>query len=181
VVISLPPLEPPPPAHCHASPTSPDRRALWAASRSNRTWHFRCIAYNRDNPQRPLAEEEVTVRLLVVDDSSTMRRIIRNSLKTLGFEDIVEAENGENALSRLQAEQVDFVITDWNMPVMSGIELVTAMRGNPTLKATPVLMVTTVAEKDEILKAMQAGVTNYVVKPFDAATLKKKIDQILAA
>lgn len=121
------------------------------------------------------------MRLLVVDDSSTMRRIIRNSLKTLGFEDIVEAENGENALSRLQAEQVDFVITDWNMPVMSGIELVTAMRGNPTLKATPVLMVTTVAEKDEILKAMQAGVTNYVVKPFDAATLKKKIDQILAA
>jgi two-component system, chemotaxis family, chemotaxis protein CheY len=121
------------------------------------------------------------VRLLVVDDSSTMRRIIRNSLKAGGFDDVVEAENGEGALARLQAEKVDVVITDWNMPVMTGIELVTAMRGHPTLKGTPVLMVTTMAEKENILQAMQAGVTNYVVKPFDAATLKKKIDQILGA
>jgi len=119
------------------------------------------------------------VRLLVVDDSSTMRRILRNNLKSLGFEDVIEAENGERAFTRLQAESVDIVITDWNMPVMSGLELVAAIRSNPTLKQTPVLMVTTVAEKDEILKAMQAGVTNYVVKPFDAATLKKKIDQIV--
>jgi len=119
------------------------------------------------------------VRLLVVDDSSTMRRIIRNNLKSLGFEDIIEAENGEAAMTRLQSEKVDIVITDWNMPVMSGLELVTAMRGNPTLKQTPVLMVTTVAEKDEIVKAMQAGVTNYVVKPFDAATLKGKLDRII--
>lgn len=119
------------------------------------------------------------MRLLVVDDSSTMRRIIRNNLKSLGFEDIIEAENGEIAMTRLQSEKVDIVITDWNMPVMSGLELVTAMRGNPTLKQTPVLMVTTVAEKDEIVKAMQAGVTNYVVKPFDAATLKGKLDRII--
>lgn len=119
------------------------------------------------------------MRLLVVDDSSTMRRIIRNNLKSLGFEDIIEAENGEAAMTRLQSEKVDIVITDWNMPVMSGLELVTAMRGNPTLKQTPVLMVTTVAEKDEIVKAMQAGVTNYVVKPFDAATLKGKLDRII--
>lgn len=119
------------------------------------------------------------MRLLVVDDSSTMRRIIRNNLKSLGFEDIIEAENGEGAMTRLQSEKVDIVITDWNMPVMSGLELVTAMRGNPTLKQTPVLMVTTVAEKDEIVKAMQAGVTNYVVKPFDAATLKSKLDRII--
>ena len=119
------------------------------------------------------------MRLLVVDDSSTMRRIIRNNLKSLGFEDIIEAENGEGAMTRLQSEKVDIVITDWNMPVMSGLELVTAMRGNPTLKQTPVLMVTTVAEKDEIVKAMQAGVTNYVVKPFDAATLKGKLDRII--
>jgi two-component system chemotaxis response regulator CheY len=108
-----------------------------------------------------------------------MRRIIRNNLKSLGFEDIIEAENGEIAMTRLQSEKVDIVITDWNMPVMSGLELVTAMRGNPTLKQTPVLMVTTVAEKDEIVKAMQAGVTNYVVKPFDAATLKGKLDRII--
>jgi len=121
----------------------------------------------------------LSVRLLVVDDSSTMRRIIRNSLKVVGYEDILEAENGEGALARLQSEKVDLVITDWNMPVMNGLELVTAMRSTPALKEIPVLMVTTVAEKENILMAMQAGVTNYVVKPFDAATLKKKIDQIL--
>lgn len=119
------------------------------------------------------------MRFLVVDDSSTMRRILRNSLKAVGFDDTLEAENGEGALARLQTDKVDFVITDWNMPVMNGIELVAAMRNNPALKATPVLMVTTMAEKENILQAMQAGVTNYVVKPFDAATLKKKIDQIL--
>lgn len=119
------------------------------------------------------------MRFLVVDDSSTMRRIIRNSLKAVGFDDTLEAENGEGALARLQADKVDFVITDWNMPVMNGIELVAAMRNDAALKATPVLMVTTMAEKENILQAMQAGVTNYVVKPFDAATLKKKIDQIL--
>lgn len=119
------------------------------------------------------------MRLLVVDDSSTMRRIIRNSLKAIGYDDVVEAENGEGAMARLKGEKVDMVISDWNMPVMNGIELVTSMRGDAALKATPVLMVTTMAEKENILQAMQAGVTNYVVKPFDAATLKKKIDQIL--
>ena len=119
------------------------------------------------------------MRFLVVDDSSTMRRIIRNSLKASGYDDTVEAENGEGALARLESEKVDFVITDWNMPVMNGIELVSKMRGKPALKATPVLMVTTMAEKEQILEAMQAGVTNYVVKPFDAPTLKKKIEQIL--
>jgi len=119
------------------------------------------------------------VRLLVVDDSSTMRRIIKNSLKAIGYDDVVDAENGQGALARLESEKVDLVITDWNMPVMNGLELVIAMRASPTLKQMPILMVTTVAEKEEILKAMQAGVSNYVVKPFDAATLKKKIDQIL--
>jgi two-component system chemotaxis response regulator CheY len=120
-----------------------------------------------------------SVRLLVVDDSSTMRRIIKNSLKAIGYDDVVDAENGQGALARLESEKVDLVITDWNMPVMNGLELVIAMRASPTLKQMPILMVTTVAEKEEILKAMQAGVSNYVVKPFDAATLKKKIDQIL--
>lgn len=119
------------------------------------------------------------MRLLVVDDSSTMRRIVKNSLKSVGYDNVVEAENGEGALARLQAEKVDLVVTDWNMPVMNGLELVAAMRSSPALKEIPVLMVTTVAEKEEILKAMQAGVNNYVVKPFDAATLKKKIDQIV--
>jgi two-component system chemotaxis response regulator CheY len=121
------------------------------------------------------------MRLLVVDDSSTMRRIIKNSLKAVGYDDVVEAENGEGAMVRLQSEKVDLVITDWNMPVMNGLELVAAMRGSPGLRQTPVLMVTTVAEKEEILKAMRTGVNNYVIKPFDAPTLKRKIDQILGA
>ncbi len=120
------------------------------------------------------------MRLLVVDDSSTMRRIIRNNLKAAGYDDVVEAENGELALARLAAEgRVDVVITDWNMPVMNGLELVNAMRRAEAHRHTPVLMVTTVAERDEILKAMQAGVNSYVVKPFDSATLKKKIEQLL--
>jgi two-component system chemotaxis response regulator CheY len=114
------------------------------------------------------------VRVLVVDDSSPMRRIYRNNLKSVGFDDVVEAENGEGALARLQTDKVDFVITDWNMPVRNGIELVSAMRKAEGLKTTPVLMVTPMAEKDNILQAMQAGVTNYVVKPLDAATLKKE-------
>jgi two-component system chemotaxis response regulator CheY len=119
------------------------------------------------------------MRLLVVDDSSTMRRIIKNSLKTVGYDEVVEAENGEGALARLQSEQVDLVITDWNMPGMNGLELVAAMRQSQAFNHIPILMVTTVAEKEEILKAMRTGVTNYVVKPFDATTLKKKISQIL--
>ena len=119
--------------------------------------------------------------MLVVDDSSTMRRIIKNSLKAIGLDDVVEAENGEGALARLNSEKVDLVITDWNMPVMNGLELVMAMRSTAQLKQMPVLMITTMAEREDILKAMQAGVTNYVVKPFDAATLKKKIDQILGS
>lgn len=119
------------------------------------------------------------MRFLVVDDSSTMRRIIRNNLKAVGYDDVLEAGNGEEALGRLQTEKVEVVITDWNMPVMNGLELVAALRKAQAWMQTPILMVTTVAEKEEILKAMQAGVTNYVVKPFDAATLKKKIDQIL--
>jgi two-component system chemotaxis response regulator CheY len=108
-----------------------------------------------------------------------MRRIIKNNLKAVGLDDVVEAENGEGALARLKTETVDLVITDWNMPVMNGIELVTAMRREEQWKATPVLMITTMAERDDILRAMQAGVTNYIVKPFDSATLKKKIDQVM--
>jgi two-component system, chemotaxis family, chemotaxis protein CheY len=120
------------------------------------------------------------VRFLVVDDSSTMRRIIKNALKANGHAEVIEAENGEGAMTQLQAGPVDLVITDWNMPGMSGLELVAAIRGSEALRQVPVLMITTVAEKDEILKAMQTGVTNYLVKPFDPAALQRKIDQILA-
>ncbi len=120
------------------------------------------------------------MQLLVVDDSSTMRRIIRNNLKAIGYSEVLEAENGEGALAQLTQQPVDLVITDWNMPVMNGIELVAKIRATPAIGKTPVLMVTTMAEKENIIQAIQAGVTNYVVKPFDAATLKKKIEQVLA-
>ncbi len=119
------------------------------------------------------------MRLLVVDDSSTMRRIVRNNLKAIGYGDVVEADNGQVALECLAQGPIDLVITDWNMPVMTGIELVAKMRGTPQFKPIPVLMVTTMAEKENIIQAIQAGVTNYVVKPFDAPTLQKKIEQVL--
>ena len=119
------------------------------------------------------------MRVLVVDDSSTMRRIIRNNLKAGGYDDVLEAENGESALMRLTTDPADVIVTDWNMPGMNGIEFVTKLRTLAAYAKTPVLMVTTMAEKENILEAMKAGVTNYVVKPFDAGTLKKKIEQIL--
>ena len=109
-----------------------------------------------------------------------MRRIIKNVLQTAGFDDAIEAENREGALGVLAPEKVDVVITDWNMAVMNGLELGAAMRGTEPLKQTPVLMVTTVAEKEEILKAMLAGANNSAVKPFDAATPKPKIQQVVA-
>ena len=119
------------------------------------------------------------MRLLVVDDSSTMRRIVKNHLKAIGYSDVVEAEHGQAALACLAQAPVDLVITDWNMPVMTGIELVATMRGEPQFKPIPVLMVTTMAEKESIIQAIQAGVTNYVVKPFDTQTLQAKITQVL--
>ena len=120
------------------------------------------------------------MRVLVVDDSSTMRRIVRNNLKAIGYTDIVEAEHGQAALGQLAQGGVDLVITDWNMPVMTGIDLVVQMRSQPALQQLPVLMVTTMAEKANIIQAIQAGVTNYVVKPFDTPTLQAKIAQVLS-
>ena len=114
---------------------------------------------------------------LLVDDSRAIRAIVRPILANLGFH-VIEAADGAEALKVCQAQLPTAVLLDWNMPVMNGLELVTSMRSAPQWQQTPVLMITTMAERDDILKAMQAGVTNYIVKPFDAATLKKKIDQI---
>jgi len=118
--------------------------------------------------------------ILVVDDFSTMRRIISNVLKQLGYENILEAEDGTKALSILESQNVDFVITDWNMPQMSGLDLLKAIRANKERKNIPVLMVTAEAMQENIIAAAQAGVNNYIVKPFDAKTLADKINKIFS-
>ncbi len=121
------------------------------------------------------------LKFLVVDDSVTMRRIVSNSLKNLGFGNFVEAADGKEALEKIAADKdINFVITDWNMPVLSGLELVKAIRSDERTANLPVLMVTTRGVKEDILQALQARVNNYVVKPFTPQVLKEKIDQILA-
>ncbi len=119
------------------------------------------------------------MRILVVDDSSTMRRIIINTLNKLGYKECHEAANGREGVERLATIQVDMVITDWNMPEMSGIEFIKAVRGNEATKHLPVLMVTTNAAQDDIVQALHAGVNNYVVKPFTPDTIKDKIEAAL--
>jgi len=117
-------------------------------------------------------------RFLVVDDFSTMRRILRNLLKELGFMNVREAEDGVDALAKLRAETFDFVVSDWNMPNMTGIELLQAIRADDKLKHLPVLMVTAEAKRDNIIMAAQAGASGYVIKPFTAATLDEKLMKI---
>ena len=120
-------------------------------------------------------------KLLVVDDFSTMRRIVRNLLKELGFANVQEAEDGVDALNKLRSEQFDFVVSDWNMPNMSGIDMLREIRADANLKHLPVLMVTAEAKKENIIMAAQAGASGYVVKPFTAATLDEKLKKIFAA
>ena len=117
------------------------------------------------------------VKFLVVDDSSTMRRIIVNTLKKVGFTDIDEAQDGSMALQRIQQGGIEFILTDWNMPVMDGLELVSKVRAFN--RDIPILMVTTNAAKDDIVQALQAGVSSYIVKPFSPDTLQEKIDSLL--
>ena len=118
------------------------------------------------------------LKILVVYDFSTMRRIIRNLLKELGFPNVTEAEDGVDALKKLQGGGFEFVVSDWNMPNMSGIELLRSIRKDPTLKHLPVLMVTAEAKKENIIEAAQAGANGYVVKPFTAAVLDEKLNKI---
>ena len=117
-------------------------------------------------------------RFLVVDDFSTMRRLLHNLLKELGFINVQEAEDGIDALSKLRAEPFDFVVTDWNMPNMNGIELLQAIRADTKLKHLPVLMVTAEAKRDNVILAANAGANGYVVKPFTAAMLDEKLMKI---
>ena len=118
------------------------------------------------------------MKFLVVDDFSTMRRIVRNLLKELGFTNVDEAEDGVNALAKLHGGGFDFVVSDWNMPNMTGIDLLRAIRADGDLKRLPVLMVTAEAKKENIIEAAKAGASGYVVKPFTAATLDEKLAKI---
>ncbi len=120
-------------------------------------------------------------KIIFVEDSPTMRRIIKNSLTKIGFEDIMEAENGVDALEKIGDNDFDMVITDWNMPEMNGEELVKELRGRDKFKNTPILMVTTRGMQDDVMSAIKMGVNGYVVKPFTPEILKKKISEIFSA
>jgi len=121
------------------------------------------------------------LKFLVVDDFSTMRRIIKNLLNELGYQNVVEADDGTTALPMLKVGDIDFLITDWNMPGMAGLDLLKAVRSDPRLAKLPVLMLTAEAKREQIVEAAQAGVSGYVIKPFTSETLKEKLDKILGA
>jgi two-component system chemotaxis response regulator CheY len=118
------------------------------------------------------------MKILIVDDFSTMRRIIKNLLRDLGFNNTQEADDGNTALPMLQNGDFDFLVTDWNMPGMQGIDLLKAVRADAKLSKLPVLMVTAEQKREQIIEAAQAGVNGYIVKPFTAQTLKEKLDKI---
>jgi two-component system chemotaxis response regulator CheY len=119
------------------------------------------------------------MKILVVDDSATMRRILVNSLQRIGYSECVEASDGREAVDKFDSS-IQFVITDWNMPNMSGLDLARALRAHPDGKSVPILMVTTRSVKEDIIAAIQAGVNNYIVKPFTPQVLKEKIDSVLS-
>jgi two-component system chemotaxis response regulator CheY len=123
---------------------------------------------------------DLNMKILIVDDFSTMRRIVRNLLKQLSFNNVDEAEDGDVALEKIKSGSYDFVITDWNMPNMNGLELLKAIRSDDALKDLPVLLITAEAEKENVILAAQAGVNDYIVKPFTGDVLQQKINRIFA-
>jgi two-component system chemotaxis response regulator CheY len=121
---------------------------------------------------------DLNMKILIVDDFATMRRILRNILKQIGFTNITEADNGKNALKELKKGNYDLVLCDWNMPEMPGIDLLNTVRSDDQLKGIPFVMVTAEAQKDNILEAVKAGVSSYIVKPFTAETVGTKLNKI---
>lgn len=119
------------------------------------------------------------MRIIVIDDFQTMRRIIINLLRQLGFTNMSEADDGSTAWERLQSEKVDLIISDWNMPKMTGMELLRKVRSDERLRTTPFIMVTAEGKRENVIAAVQAGVSNYIVKPFNAATLKEKLVKVI--
>lgn len=123
---------------------------------------------------------DLSMKVLIVDDFATMRRIMKNILKQLGFTNIIEADDGTTALEELKKTDIDLIISDWNMPKMTGLELLKAVRGADNLKDLPFLMVTAEAQKQNVIDAVQAGVSNYVVKPFTAEAISEKLQKIFS-
>lgn len=121
---------------------------------------------------------DLNMKVLVVDDFSTMRRIVKNILRQIGFTNVIEADDGTTAWETINKEKVDFVVSDWNMPQMTGIELLRKVRSSEQYGELPFLMVTAEAQQENIIEAVQAKVSNYIVKPFTAETMKQKIDKI---
>jgi two-component system, chemotaxis family, chemotaxis protein CheY len=121
---------------------------------------------------------DTSMNILIVDDFATMRRIIKGVLKQLGFSNLIEAEDGEAALKELRKEKVGLIVSDWNMPNMTGLELLKAVRADSSLKSIPFLMVTAEGQKENVIQAVQAGVSNYIVKPFTPETFNSKLEKI---
>ena len=122
---------------------------------------------------------DTSIKILIVDDFATMRRILKNILKQLGFKNLVEADDGTTAWDVLESQKIDLIISDWNMPKMTGLELLKKVRASSKYKTAPFLMVTAEAQKQNVIEAVQAGVSNYVVKPFTAEAISDKLKKIL--
>ncbi|MFZ0450494.1 MAG: response regulator [Desulfatiglandaceae bacterium] len=122
---------------------------------------------------------DTSIKVLIVDDFATMRRIVKGVLKQLGFSNIVEAEDGSAALSELKKDPVGLIVSDWNMPKMSGLDLLKAVRGNASLKDIPFVMVTAEGQKENVIEAVKAGVNNYIMKPFTPETFSEKLEKVL--
>jgi two-component system chemotaxis response regulator CheY len=123
---------------------------------------------------------DTSMKVLVVDDFATMRRIVKGVLKQLGFSNIIEAEDGNAALGELRKEKFGLIVSDWNMPNMSGLDLLKAVRGDATLKTIPFIMVTAEGQKENVIEAVKAGVSNYIVKPFTPETFGEKLQKVFA-
>jgi two-component system chemotaxis response regulator CheY len=141
---------------------------------------YTIISYILKQQKGALEMADLNMKILIVDDFSTMRRIVRNILKQLSFNNVDEAEDGDIALEKLKNGDYDFVITDWNMPNMTGLDLLKAIRSDTRLKDLPVLLITAEAEKENVVLAAQAGVNDYIVKPFTGDVLQQKINRIFA-
>ncbi len=123
---------------------------------------------------------DLGMKVLVVDDFATMRRIIKGVLKQLGFSNIIEAEDGTLALEELKKEEIGLIVSDWNMPNMSGLDLLKAVRGDENLKGTPFIMVTAEGQKENVVEAVKAGVSNYIIKPFTPETFSEKLKKVFS-
>ena len=124
-------------------------------------------------------DSDKNMKILIVDDFATMRKVIKNLLRQTGYQNVTEAEDGVCALKELKSQKIDFIISDWNMPNMTGIELLRAVRADSELSSLPFLMVTAEALQQNVVEAVEAGVSNYIVKPFTAEVLSEKIEQII--